>query len=854
MKKKIEIFLLLVFSLSVTLVNLASAQGTASPVEVQKQGIEAYNQFNYDQAIDLLEQATMSGALSRYDQLQGLSYLAACYIDKNDKKGVETAIARIVDIDLGHQLDETVFESGVTQTYRDARDRIAANRIEGVMIETDPAGATIVMDGFQKIGQTPVLFALLSSGKHTFRFERAGCDPMTQTLRVSSGMENSAVSFELTCGEVIPMPRARQIPTEAVRQSAKTTLVSGISAYDELEYDDAIRKLFEAVDSGGLDRNDQLNGLAYLAACHLSKRSDRLIKEAVIKRIVDIDSQYKLTQAASFPQWMTEEYRLIRDQLFEKSHKNVSFVSNPPGALVLMDGYFRNGATQMDLSALTEGSKSFILNRENCMTATIINEVVPDLANRKVTFQLSCQDPTLVTVPSDKSISIEGILEKGIVQFEQQRYVKAISFLNIATTSGQLEKFDQIKALEYLTACQILEDKKDDLTLTIKRLVDIDKNHKINSAIFEKDVIETYSAYHSQIVNDVVKNIRIVSSPPGATVKIDGIVQIGHTPMTLVSLTTGAHTFILQRETCKTAPRAVTIAANHSNQDISFDLKSCDYQMIEPVTELTARAALETLNQGITAYDDFEYETAILKLFEAVNSGKLDPAAQLKGLGYLTAIYISEKGDQESKAALIGRIVDVNPKHDLADIFPEWIRSEYDLLRQEVLQSSLKGVTLTSNPSGVRVMMDGFFRWEKTPMTLPYLSPGEHAFILQKEDCTAATIIRDVTPDFSRNEISFELSCQEPFPVIIPTFAAIAATAVKAAIDAQAAAAQPTMPSSVAGTSGGAASGTSSGLSTKALLIGGGVLIAGGIAAVVVSGSDDTSDQPRGLPRPPGLD
>ncbi len=194
-------------------------------------GIEAYDNFEYSQAVDHLIEATRSGKLNRNDQLQGLEYLAACYLIQNEKTPATEIIKRIIDIDPGYKMDETKFEGRIVADYNTYFQQIKGQYlVSNVTISSNPVGATLLLDGYQRSGETPITLAFITSGEHTFTMQKENCNTLTKVQTVKTEMADQEISFDLACKFVQPPdaePRIDIPPVKEKKSSKKWLLIGG---------------------------------------------------------------------------------------------------------------------------------------------------------------------------------------------------------------------------------------------------------------------------------------------------------------------------------------------------------------------------------------------------------------------------------------------------------------------------------------------------------------------------------------------------------------------------------------------------------------------------------------------------
>lgn len=206
-----------------------------TPYETLNAGIEAYQKNEFNQAINLLEQATNSGELNRETQLQGLAYLAVCYIFQTEGELANETIKRIVDIDPDFAIDESIFEGWIVDDFNNSFEQIKSRYVvSNIWIKSDPPAATVIIDGFKQENLTPLQLPMITVGSHKFTLERDedNCSPQTQTLEItSSGQE---IEFNLICEDLFkdeqPIPQKKSSALKWVLIGGGVLLAGGLAA------------------------------------------------------------------------------------------------------------------------------------------------------------------------------------------------------------------------------------------------------------------------------------------------------------------------------------------------------------------------------------------------------------------------------------------------------------------------------------------------------------------------------------------------------------------------------------------------------------------------------------------------
>lgn len=108
-----------------------------------------------------------------------------------------------------------------------------------------------------------------------------------------------------------------------------------------------------------------------------------------------------------------------------------------------------------------------------------------------------------------------------------------------------------------------------------------------------------------------------------------------------------------------------------------------------------AQSATDLLTQGIQAYEELEWETAITRLDEALKLG-LQESSQVEAYKYLGFCYIET--DQLSKAKkAFGTLLDLNPAYELdPNVWPPKYREVFDQVKADREQGGNAGTEKTA--------------------------------------------------------------------------------------------------------------------------------------------------------------
>ena len=350
----------------------------------------------------------------------------------------------------------------------------------------------------------------------------------------------------------------------------------------------------------------------------------------------------------------------------------LSVSSGPSGATIYLDGTDTGFSTPATLMGISAGSHTVVLKKSGYLeSSTSVNVAAGQTAS--VSATLNVQPTTgsinIKSTPAGATILLDG-MNKGTTP---------ATLTGISTGSH---------------------------TIILKKSGYSDSSTSVTIAAGQ-----TASVSATLIAQSTTGSINIKSTPPGATILLDGMNK-GTSPVTLSGISTGSHTIILKKSGYSDSSTSVIIAAGQTaSVSATLIAQSTTGSINIKSTPAGATILLDGVNKGTTP--------AILS---GISTGSHTVVLKKSGYSdYSTSVTVAA-GQTASVSATLN------------------------------VQSTTGSINIKSTPAGATILLDGMNKGT-SPVTLSGISTGSHTVILKKsgysDSSTSVTIADGQTASVS---------------------------------------------------------------------------------------------------------
>ena len=329
--------------------------------------------------------------------------------------------------------------------------------------------------------------------------------------------------------------------TEGRSADGESHLKNGLRAYkEEADFGKAISELQEAVRLGLSDRSDLIQAHLHLGFAYIGS-GERSAAEIEFSKAIGLDPMLEL-DPGRYSTKVVQTFNGMRDRLLD----SLTVISAPGGAEVYLDIMgdgsepVHVGTTPLTLNSVLIGEHSLRIAKEYFLSRTLKIRVDKGDDNR-VQVQLDKAEVVL-RITSQPSEAAVYVADKG--GFQAQPYgttpvsLKAVLGQELAIKLAK-EEFLNKELKVKLAEIGIIVSGKDE-------------------AVPLEDGV---GAVHvSLIPAPPPGSLQIMSDPPGATVRLDGIV-VGDTPLTIAKVTPGTRRLRISMSGFASVTRKVEIAS-----------------------------------------------------------------------------------------------------------------------------------------------------------------------------------------------------------------------------------------------------------------------------------------------------
>ncbi|MCX6698412.1 MAG: PEGA domain-containing protein [Methanomicrobiales archaeon] len=398
-------------------------------------------------------------------------------------------------------------------------------------VTTTPSGATIVLDGINK-GTTPATLTGISAGSHAIILKKSGYADYTTSATVTAG-QTASVSATLTPQQTTGSLSVTSTPTGA------TIVLDGIN-----------------------------KGTTPATFTGVSTGSHAL----VLKKSGYADYSASVTVTAGQTASVTATLST------QQTTGSLSVSSTPSGATIVLDG-INKGTTPTTLNGITAGSHAIILKKSGyadysasvTVTAGQTASISATLGGQQATGSISVS-----STPPGATILLDGINKgttpttlNGISAGTHTIVLKKSGYpdylANIIINAGQTASISVSLVVQQPTGSISVSSTPPGAMILLDGINKGTTPATLNgisagshAIVLKKSGYPDYSASITVIagqtasisatlaVQTLTGSISVSSTPPGATILLDGINK-GTTPTTLTGLSAGTHTIVLKK-------------------------------------------------------------------------------------------------------------------------------------------------------------------------------------------------------------------------------------------------------------------------------------------------------------------
>ncbi len=413
-----------------------------------------------------------------------------------------------------------------------------------------PSGADIYLDGTLQTAKTPATITSVSAGNHSYTLKLTGYNDAAGTVTVTAGQTVAvSVTFVPSTGSISfsSIPSGTDIYLDSVLQSAKTpTTITGVSTGSHTY----ILRLLGYNDAAGT---------------------------------VTVTAGQTATVSVTLTHVVTTG--------------SISFVSTPSGADIYLDSTLQTAKTPTTITGVLVGSHSYMLRLSGYNDATgTVTVTAGQTSNISVTLTpvVTTGSISFASTPSGADIYLDGTLQTAKtpatitnVSAGSHTYTIRLTGYNDATgtvtvvagqtasvsvtltpvvTTGSIS-FSSIPSGAYIYIDNFIQSTKTPATIT--NLSTGSHTYAIRLTGYS-DATGTVTVIANQTVTvsvtliSIQGSISFSSTPPGADIYIDNILQTSKTPATITSVSAGNHSYMLRLTGYDDATGTVTVVAGQT--------------------------------------------------------------------------------------------------------------------------------------------------------------------------------------------------------------------------------------------------------------------------------------------------
>jgi len=352
----------------------------------------------------------------------------------------------------------------------------------------------------------------------------------------------------------------------------------------------------------------------------------------------------------------------------------ISVSSTPSGARIYLDGTDMGYYTPATLTEISVGSHAVVLKKSGYADyTTSVSVTAGQTASVSATLvvQATTGSINVKSTPTGASIALDGI-NKGTTP---------ATLTGVSTGSHSLVLKKNGYA-DYTTSVSVTAG-------------------------------QTASVSATLVAQPTTGSINVKSTPPGATIVLDGINK-GTTPATLTGVSTGSHSLVLKKNGYADYTTSVSVTAGQTaSVSATLVVQSTTGSINVMSTPTGATIVLDGISKGTTP-----------ATLSGISAGSHSLVLKKNGYAdYTTSVSVTA-GQTASVSATL------------------------------VVQSTTGSINVKSTPAGATIVLDGITKGT-TPATLSGISAGSHSLVLKKSGyadySTSVTVIGGQTASVSAN-------------------------------------------------------------------------------------------------------
>ena len=163
-----------------------------------EQGKKAYDDFNIEEAISLLEQAVTENSNNNVDRAElteAYFLLALSYTTKGEVEKAEKAFESLLKIEPNFNVDSSLHPPKVVEVFERVKKKLFSESPALISINSEPPFSKVFINGEEK-GLTPLTLPVLLDKKYLIRIEKDGYQFWTQNIYINQKQTKIRAALE----------------------------------------------------------------------------------------------------------------------------------------------------------------------------------------------------------------------------------------------------------------------------------------------------------------------------------------------------------------------------------------------------------------------------------------------------------------------------------------------------------------------------------------------------------------------------------------------------------------------------------------------------------------------------------
>ena len=328
---------------------------------------------------------------------------------------------------------------------------------------------------------------------------------------------------------------------------------------------------------------------------------------------------------------------------------SISFASTPAGASIYLDGTLQTAKTPATITSVLAGTHTYLLRLAGYNDATgTVTVTAGQIASVSVTLVSSPGSIIFTSTPSGADIYLDNVLQTAKTP---------ATITNVLAGSHA-----------YILRLTGYNDATGTVTVTA--------GQASNVSVTLTPVVTT-------------GNITFSSTPSGANIYIDNVLQTPTTPATITGVSAGSHNYILKLSGYSDATGSVTVTAGQTSS------------VTVTLTPVTGSISFSSSPSGANIYLDGTLVALTPATITGVSAGSHTYKLSLTGYTDATGSVTVTAGQTAAVSVTLTPVVTTG------------------------------SISFASTPSGADIYLDGTIQTPKTPATITNVSAGNHSYILR---------------------------------------------------------------------------------------------------------------------------